>query len=98
MNFRMTAFIWTPNKFCAVTFLSPDSYIDYDPRSTAQKIYVNLKLQNCEYFYIAMIELKLSRINQVYYSRSIYKSHKHYNYLQSIFNQKLFTEDIENAK
>jgi len=35
---------------------------------------------------------------QVYYCKYKCKTHKHYNYLQSIFNQKLITKDIKIAK
>jgi hypothetical protein len=37
-------------------------------------------------------------INQVYYRRIFYKTHKHYNYLQLILEQKVFAEVIKNAK
>jgi hypothetical protein len=32
-------------------------------------------------------------INQVYYRQYKCKAHKHYNYLQSIFDKKFFTKD-----
>ncbi len=37
-------------------------------------------------------------INQVYYLRIFYKTHKHYNYLQLTLKQKLFAEVIKNAE
>ncbi len=37
-------------------------------------------------------------INQAYFSKYKCKTHKYYNDLQSIFNEKLFTKDIKNAK
>ncbi len=41
---------------------------------------------------------KFLGINQVYYWRYKCETHNHCNYLQSIFNQTLFTKDIKNAK
>jgi hypothetical protein len=34
----------------------------------------------------------------IVYSEYYFVKHKNYNYLQSIFNQKLFTKDIKNAE
>ncbi len=45
-----------------------------------------------------IIELKLSRINQVYYQILFYKRRKRYHHLQSVFNQKSFAKDNKNAK
>ncbi len=38
------------------------------------------------------------QLDQAYYWRFKRKTHKHYDSLQSIFNQKLFTKYIKNAK
>ncbi len=38
------------------------------------------------------------QLDQAYYWRFKCKTCKHYTYLQSIFNQKLLTKDIKNAK
>jgi hypothetical protein len=45
-----------------------------------------------------MMELRLIRISQFCHLRYKRKTHQHYNYLQSILNQKLFTKDIKNAE
>jgi hypothetical protein len=45
-----------------------------------------------------IIELLLSRINQVCYSRLFSQMHKQYNYLQSILKQKLLTKNIRKAE
>ena len=47
---RMTAFWWDPNNrnLCQATLFAQDSYADYDPKSTALKIYVNNAMKTCE--------------------------------------------------
>jgi hypothetical protein len=45
-----------------------------------------------------IIVLKLSKINQVKYRRIFGQTHKQYSSLQSLFNHKLLTKVIENAK
>jgi hypothetical protein len=45
-----------------------------------------------------MMELRLIRISQFCHLRYKWKTREHYNYLQSILNQKLFTKDIKNAE
>jgi hypothetical protein len=45
-----------------------------------------------------IIELMFLRTNQIQDSLLFYKTHKHYNYLQSILKQKLFTKVVKNAK
>ncbi len=41
---------------------------------------------------------KLLGISQVFYSKIFYKTHKHYNYLQLLLKQKVFTKVINNVR
>ncbi len=47
---------------------------------------------------INVVELLLSRISQVYNCKLILQTHKHYNYLQGMLEQKLFAKVINNLE
>ncbi len=55
-------------------------------------------IYNYKKFLSTKIKPDLLQINQVYYQRLFYKTHKLYDYLQSILKQKLFTKVSKNSK
>ena len=46
--FRHSSFFWDPSTlYCKTATLSPNSYKEYDPKSSALKLYTNEQMKSC---------------------------------------------------